>query len=242
MKEIFPKTRLGLVWTAPLMLLGALLASCASTTVASPQQIANIKTIGVISVMAYSWSAADASPRILTSSGDEGDIDLNDPEIDAFAVRQVTSALMGNYVVKQVNYGGRAFLGDYEPRNPLVYAPVAKLTEKLPNDENVDAYVVFYPIAAQIRVLLRGFGFLRDFPYFMTQTSVYGVYHMAVIDARTHKEIARTDGYVNEVVDNSAWPIQFMPTEDQKALFKRTVQANLEKQIEPALKRVKLLP
>lgn len=137
---------------------------------------------------------------------------------------------------------GEHFWGNYDLMNVLgTYPPIANLTEKLPNNENVDAYVVFYPVPAPIGGALRGFGLLRA-AVFSTSTVVYGIYNMAVIDAHTHKEIARTDGFVNEVIDNSAWPTRLMPTEDQKAQFKRAAQAGLEKQIEPELRRVKLLP
>src|SRR5204863_9987036 len=112
-------------------------------------KLSGVKTIGVISVAAFRLNMFNTTPFSIPPY--EGSIDVSDMALDEVTVQKIAGLLSPTFVVKPVTYKPAEVLAGYRPNTGLIFRfqgcpnvipDIGEITNRLPNDGAVDAYVV----------------------------------------------------------------------------------------------------
>ena len=202
------------------MFLGSLAITCAvlcgaaEAEEASPQQLARIHTIGIISVLGDTLTLKDVGLMVFGNS--ETPESVTAWGLDDHISKEVATWLWQRYTIKPVTYDKSAF-ADIRPNifDPLESELGKRVKALGPN--GVDAYVIVYGTYAQDWIggtnqFLKGIGIYHH----LNWNGIYAVYSVFVIDASSGETIASGDALVPkgggfdeepwQASDESLWP------------------------------------
>lgn len=218
-----------------------LLSGCATRPVMTPQQVAAIKTIGIVSAIGDEMMTMDVPLFGIGSSVTKGPI--NDLNLDPYMVGQIGDHLKGRFQIIPVAYQSADFRSD--GMKTSIGETVRNLT-KLPNggSQSVDAYIV----VTTTTVAIRNSGRHVRGAFLARLTTVAGhehyagvIYTMTVIDGHDFKTIAAISIGDYDAVSDSYWADSVIALNAaQRQKLKEELQSQLAATVRPALKRLPL--
>jgi hypothetical protein len=217
-----------------------LLSGCAAQPTMSPQQVAAIKTIGIVSAIGDDMMTLDI-PNFFNIGTTAAKGSITYLGLDPYLIGQIGDRLKDRFQIVPVTYQSQDFRAD---RLKPSIGDVIHHKTSLPSGGpvSVDAYIV--ATTTNVEVLntgrhVRG-AFLAKLPAIGKDEYVAGViYTMTVIDGHDFKTIANTSILDHDDVAASYWTddINNMTPRQRKNL-QDELQSQLTSTVRPALKRL----
>lgn len=174
----------------------AILSGCATQSL-PPDQLAKIRTIGVISAVGDTVGLTNIGPLVFNNNYSSGTIANWQP--DDFFVRRATALLEKRYNVQALTYDRSAFRPEklYSPGSQSLLArpdPTRRRLEDVVREQvepqGLDAYVFISKSVSGFgtsNIGVGGLGVLRTPDIFSSRYNLYAIYQITVIDGRAHK-------------------------------------------------------
>ena len=242
-------------------------ALVACETMADPEDVARIKTVGIISVAGKSLELRYFGPFRYSMK----ELDISDWELDTAITETVRNALTGHFDVRPIEYDSSKFGRTPSVGGPLlpsewerVVGPIRETAKAADGSGPVDAYVlVSREVSADpygTNGPLTGGGLFglgvynRSHPLIGRAMAVYASISIAVIDGRDLSLIAASGGqrsHWEDVNDSDFWVVVDTPfgaeasaelTPQQKQEMKEAFRIKLQKDIRPLLQRIRFIP
>ena len=216
-----------------------MLGGCAARPTMSPQQVAAIKTISIVSAIGDDMMTMDIPLFGMGASTTNGPI--TDLGLDPYLIGQIGDRLKDRFQIIPVSYQSEEF------RSGRMKAPIGETIHQrttLPpaGPAAVDAYIVATTANVEIRSAGRH---VRG--AFMTRFTTVGgyeydagvIYTMTVIDGHDFKTLAHIDVLDYDAVAASYWADDINKlTPEQRKNLKDELQSQLSSTVRPALKRL----
>jgi len=185
--------------TICLLAFSLLALSACDTTPIAPENVAHIKTIGIISAIGDEFSIQHQGVTVLSDNSSTGSI----PEwnLDEFAREAAGELLAQRYAVLKVNYDPSPFIQEAADRRGT--NRVGEIVRGTANGNGPDAYLVLQavwqrnPVNPTGRGDFRGVGLYSHSTIIGTQVvSIYADYYVSVVDGRTFQVVAESPAVV----------------------------------------------
>ncbi|HVJ42555.1 MAG TPA: hypothetical protein VM639_13715 [Dongiaceae bacterium] len=212
-----------------------------SRQVMTPQQVAAIKTIAIVSSVGDEMMTIDVPFFGLGSSVTKGPI--ADLDLDTHVIAQLTDRLKDHYQIVPVNYKSTDF------RSDRMKAPIGTVVHDattLPSGTpTVDAYIVLTTTTIEIRNSgrhVRG-AFMARLATVSGHEHYAGViFKMTVVDGHSFQPISNIDVVDYDAVNQDYWADGVSAlTASQRDKLKQELNSQLDATLRPALKRLPLI-
>ncbi|MGN6148288.1 MAG: hypothetical protein ACTHPD_07100 [Rhizomicrobium sp.] len=241
-----------------LMLAAALAGSLFSPALAA-DDLANIKSVAIISALGDCLNLRDVEPvgTIFNTVHPEC-VPIESWGIDDLITQQLTTALAGRFTVKPVTYNRNDFVHVSMSVIPGTQVPVEKQLRAL-NNPGVDAYVVVTKMSLSNAIgddnntLVDGLGIGHESSLLSQTTKMFAVYAIRIVDAHTFKTLETEGAHLPKTgflprvpivdVDESLWSSSAKDmTDDQKAKARARLTSLIQESIGSTLHYTELAP